>query len=133
MGNRTAIYDYKSGAIPSQDQIHSGFAPQLVLESAMAMQGAFGREVPTTVQDAAYLGVSGSAKEKKHISVGNDDRSLAELAPEHFERFRKLLERYLDPDVAYLPRHNLQKETGYSNYDHLSRYYEWRQAEGSDS
>ncbi len=132
IGNRAAIYDYKSGSIPSQDQIHSGFAPQLVLEAAMAMQGAFGREVPTTVQDAAYLGVSGGTKEKKHISVGSDKKSLAELAPEQFERFRKLLERYLDASVAYLPRHNLQKEGSFSKYDHLSRFYEWRQSEGND-
>ena len=132
-GRSIAIYDYKSGRIPSPKEIQSGFAPQLVLEAALAMLGGFGENLPMQVQDAAYLGVSGAANEKKHVSVADKDKSVAELASEHFQRFQKLLMRYLDPEVAYLPRHNLQKESGRSDFDHLSRFYEWRQSEGSGS
>jgi hypothetical protein len=54
------------------------------------------------------------------------------LADLQFASFTDLLAEYLKPTTAYLPRHNLQKETDRSDFDHLSRFFEWRQAESSE-
>jgi ATP-dependent helicase/nuclease subunit B len=128
-GNRIRIYDYKSGNVPSRDQAASGFAPQLPLEAALAMAGAFTGPIPTHVEDAIYLQVGGTAKGVVKTSVKPKDAEIKGLADLQFASFKDLLADYLKPETAYLPRHNLQREETPSDYDHLSRFHEWRQAE----
>jgi ATP-dependent helicase/nuclease subunit B len=131
-GQHVRIYDYKSGGLPGISEVQSGFAPQLPLEAALAKRGAFTVELPTLVSDAIYLQVGGGAKGVELRSVAPKDAGMEGLAELHFAGFKDLLADYLKPATEYLPRHNLQKETSRSDYDHLSRYLEWRQLDGSD-
>jgi ATP-dependent helicase/nuclease subunit B len=131
-GRRIRIYDYKSGAMPGIKEVQSGFAPQLPLEAALAKRGAFKPELPTLVDDAIYLQVGGTAKGVELRSVAPKDAAIDGLAELQFAGFTDLLAAYLKPATEYLPRHNLQRETSRSDYDHLSRFYEWRQIEESD-
>jgi ATP-dependent helicase/nuclease subunit B len=131
-GRSINIYDYKSGGVPGIKEVQSGFAPQLPLEAALARRGAFGPELPTQVDDAIYLKVGGTAKGVEPRSVAPKDAPMDGLAELHFSGLRDLLAQYLKPGTEYLPRHNLQRETSRSDYDHLSRYGEWRQLDGSE-
>ena len=124
------IFDYKSGTVPTAKQAASGFAPQLPLEAALAMAGGFGENVPPEVLDALYISVGGASGGLEPRSVKPDGKTMSEVAAAQLAKFKALLAVYLNPETPYVPRHNLMKETDVSDYDHLSRFHEWRQADG---
>ena len=121
------IIDYKSGGSPTPKEVQSGFAPQLTLEAAMAARSAFLPQLPITVTDLVYIGISGGPEAASIKSLGEnfDVKAEAEL---QFEKLLALLQRYQDASTAYIPRHNLQKDNDRSDFDHLSRRREWELA-----
>ena len=121
------IIDYKSGKIPTDKQVAAGFAPQLTLEAALAGRGAFEGHPPGQVVEATYIGVSGGAKPVELRNIG-DEHDVSELGEKHFILLKALLEKFLDPNTAYIPRHNIMSHTEVATFDHLSRRFEWELA-----
>jgi ATP-dependent helicase/nuclease subunit B len=119
------IIDYKTGKVPSKTQVDSGFAPQLPLEAAMVMQGAFKKIGKRQVAHLCYVRITGKdpPAEKTEPKL---DWPVGELATHSLERLRELLERYANPKQPYLPRYAVEKEDDVLDHDHLSRYLEWR-------
>lgn len=116
------IVDYKSGGVPSEKQIKSGFAPQLTLEAAIAARKGFARLNSHIVDKVVYISVGGNSK-------GVELRELASVTPEAEKAFAKLnclLLSFQQISQPYIPRHNLQNEDDKSDYDHLSRRLEWQ-------
>jgi ATP-dependent helicase/nuclease subunit B len=123
------IVDFKTGAVPSVREVFAGFSPQLTLEAAMLMQGAF-RDVPkaTRVPGLFYVHVSGGRKalDERAIEPGRDEsRSLAELVADHRAKLEGLLARYVAGEAGFVSRPYPKYAKRYGAYDHLARVKEW--------
>lgn len=121
------IIDYKTGKPPTWPQVESGLAPQLVLEAAIACHDGFAGFVNPQVSELAYVQVGGGEKAAE-ISFASPEFHVGEMAAAHLQSLLTLLAHYQLPETAYVPRHNLFREEDRSNFDHLSRFGEWRLA-----
>jgi ATP-dependent helicase/nuclease subunit B len=111
------IYDYKTGAIPSKDE-QRFFDKQLLLEAALAEQGAFRDLAPAPVARAVYIGV-GSARKEQPAPL--DEESPAQV----WQEFSALIRAYSDPNQGYTARRAMFKDIDKSDYDQLARFGEW--------
>jgi ATP-dependent helicase/nuclease subunit B len=116
------IIDYKTGALPKKDDIERGFAPQLTLEAAMALAGAFEGIRGSAITELAYWKLSGNRDGGKVDRVNGDLMALADAAT---AGLTALVRSFGDdampyaatPDAAYAPAHD--------DYEHLARNSEW--------
>lgn len=115
-----AIFDYKTGAGPTQKQIKL-FDRQLLIEAIMAEYGAFEdlAAAPTSLVSHIRLGRS-----------GND--TLIELTdhPDYapgtaLEELVKLLNAYMRQTQGYVSKRMVERENYSGDYDHLARFGEW--------
>ena len=120
------LIDYKTGGLPSVDQVQTGLSPQMTLESALLLQGAFAPLSPRSIAQAFYIQIGRSRSSMKlRPAAGDKGLELDELAKQHLARFKTLLHIYRGEDVAYLPRAIPNKDDSEADFDHLSRYLEW--------
>ncbi|MES0862011.1 double-strand break repair protein AddB [Ruegeria sp. SCPT10] len=111
------IIDYKTGVPPSESQ-QAKFDKQLLIEAAMAEQGAIEGIDPTDVAQANFIGMGGSYKEVAAPLVKEPtEKVLTEL--------KQLISAYLEPDQGFSSRRMLHKDTDIGDYDHLARFGEW--------
>jgi RecB family exonuclease len=114
---RLHIYDYKTGHVPTAGE-QQAFDKQLLLEAAMASDGAFEALPADDVARAMFIGVGGSAKEVlAPLDKAPPDTVWAE--------FIKLISAYFEPSQGYTARRAMFKETDHSDYDQLARFGEW--------
>ena len=115
-GDGVAIYDYKTGAVPSIRQ-QDAYAKQLMLEALMVEDGAFGTLGRRPVRSVGYLGIGGK------LSV--TERAVDDaLRGEVMAGLVALIGRYSGD--APFPARLAYEHLGYSgDYDHLARHGEW--------
>lgn len=123
------IVDFKTGQPPSNKEVFAGFSPQLTLEAAMLMHGAFA-DFPRTDQtpDLLYVHASGGRKPFELSPVKpprGETREVAAIVAEHTARFRGLVARFLAGEAAYTSRPYPKFAKSYGDYDHLARVLEW--------
>lgn len=114
--NRVAIYDYKTGNLPT-DKVEIAYNKQLLLEALMAQGGAFAGR-PLQVARLAYVGL-GSTPEVRVQDF--DDALLAEVD----KGLRELISHYRQFAVGFPSRRSMKKTTYGGTYDHLARFGEW--------
>ncbi|WP_373866722.1 double-strand break repair protein AddB [Methylobacterium oxalidis] len=123
------IVDFKTGAPPSAREVFAGFSPQLTLEAAMLMAGAFDGVPPAKdTPDLLYLYASGGRKPFQPVPVKpprGDARPVEAIVAEHAERLRGLIARFLTGEAAYVSRPYPKYARAYGDYDHLARVLEW--------
>ncbi|MCA3573693.1 MAG: double-strand break repair protein AddB, partial [Aestuariivirga sp.] len=122
------IIDYKTGSVPTKNQVESGFAPQLTLQAAILARGGFSEVEKRETTAIAYVHLTGGdpAGEVDLLKL-----PVVDVAERHLAELEKLLAAYASEMQAYLPRTGIEKEDDASDYDHLSRYREWTLSEGS--
>lgn len=123
------IVDFKTGTVPSAKAIFAGFSPQLTLEAAMLMHGAF-KDLPRSAQTPELLYVHASGGRKAFVPIPvkpprGDERSVEAIVAEHTERLRGLIGRFLTGEAAYTARPYPQYANRAGPYDHLARVKEW--------
>ncbi len=118
------IVDYKTGAPPTESQ-QAKFDKQLLIEAAMAEQGAIEGVDPLPVAEAVFIGMGGTYKEvAAPLAKEPPDKVLAEL--------KELISAYLEPEQGFTSRRMLHKDTDISDYDHLARFGEWDRTDETD-
>ncbi len=135
---RIALLDYKTGANPKVSSVKTHDAPQLSLEAAMAVRGAFGAQLEKEVAELTYVRLRPD-EELKVDRIGHDDRlkkddDAATLAEQAWARLAALVDEYQQQDMAYLSKARFISENDWaSDYDHLARVSEWSTVEeGAD-
>jgi ATP-dependent helicase/nuclease subunit B len=133
--NLADILDYKTGSSPSKVQAHTLVAPQLALEGALLMRGAFHDLGPLEPADLAYvrLKATGKVDEESILSARvngvQSNKSGRELSEEAWRRLERLLFFYRNEENFYLSRALPFREGDTSGaYDHLARVQEWSAA-----
>ena len=123
MADGTArIIDFKTGGVPSANQVESGLSPQLTLQAAILARGGFRDVNPRDTCEIAYVHLTGGDPPGEWKSI---DLPVMELAHRHLGQLEKLLAAYAEETQAYYPRAMMEKEEDAGDYDHLSRFREW--------
>jgi double-strand break repair protein AddB len=111
------LYDYKTGAPPSEAQ-QKKFEKQLLIEAAMAEEGAFKEIGPAEVARAAFIGLGSSLKE---VPAPLLDQPPAKI----WEELKQLIGAYFEQDQGYSSRRMVHRDDMAGDYDHLARFGEW--------
>ena len=122
------IIDYKTGRVPSPKELKKLFAPQLLLEAAIAERGKFdktrgpARTVHLSYWQANGLGDGGAVK-----AIEDSDDLVAQMVA----LVSRMIEHFANPATAYEP--SLWPEFGphFNDYEHLERVAEWSSAGGT--
>lgn len=136
-----AVMDYKTGSVPSLKQIRALLAPQLPLEAAMVVAGAFGPDlVERPISELKYVKLSGSGEGGEVCEVTAPPTRTAppvsaeDLAEAVLAKLRGLIATFRNPKQGYpsRPRIQFSRQTG-GTYDHLARVKEWAAGEEGDA
>ncbi|QAX31494.1 double-strand break repair protein AddB [Leisingera sp. NJS204] len=111
------LYDYKTGAPPSESQ-QKKFEKQLLIEAAMAEQGAFDGLGPAEVARALFIGLGSSMKE---VRAPLEEEPPAKV----WDELHTLIGAYFEPEQGYSSRRMVYRDDITGDYDHLARYGEW--------
>jgi ATP-dependent helicase/nuclease subunit B len=130
------VVDFKTGQPPGVKEVFAGFSPQLTLEAAMLMRGAFGDVgVARACPDLLYVHVSGARKPLEPRSIvppKDESRTTAQLVEQHLARLTGLVARFVAGEAAYLSRPYPKYAKRFSDYDHLARVKEWSAASADE-
>jgi len=124
------IIDYKTGSTPSPRQAHVLLSPQLALEAALLVRGAFREVGSVRASDLTYvrLRAGGEVKPESILKISRppSEKTAPALGEEAWQRLAQLLAEYQKPDKGYLSRALPFRETDLTgDYDHLARVLEW--------
>lgn len=128
-GGAAVITDYKSGAPPGDQKVLAQQAPQLPLEAAMLLGGAFTGLGRLTVSGLRYIRASGGEPPGEERIVALDAAGIERLAQDTLDGVRSLVAHYDDPATAYTAVRRPGFDYRYDDYAHLARVLEWA---GSD-
>ncbi len=123
------VIDYKTGRVPSPKELDALFAPQLLLEAAMAERGGFteaggkARAVHLSYWQANGLGDGGSLKEIKNSE---------ELVPAMLELVARMVAHFGNPSTPYEALPWPEFIPHFNDYRHLERVAEWSTAGGGE-
>ncbi|WP_273759051.1 double-strand break repair protein AddB [Bartonella sp. ML70XJBT.G] len=123
------IVDFKTSTPPSSKEVRNLLFPQLALETALLMQGAF-----TDFQNLIPINLSYIALNKKGKIIPQsifskkgekEHQSAIDLGEKAWEHLIALMNHYQNPQQGYLS-HAVPIATRYEgDYDHLARLWEW--------
>ncbi|MBV7410984.1 double-strand break repair protein AddB [Maritimibacter sp. DP1N21-5] len=115
---RVALYDYKTGQIPTKDQ-QLAYDKQLLLEALVAHAGGFATLGSAETARVAYIGLGATAK---IAEVEADAATLARIESE----FDALIASFRTRERGYVSRRVMFSANDRDGtYDHLARYGEW--------
>ena len=116
------IIDYKTGTLPKKEDIELGFAPQLTLEAAMALAGAFGGVAGTEITELAHWKLSGN---RDGGSIDRVKGDLMKLAEDAMAGLAGLVRDFSSDNAAYAATPDAAYAPAYDDYAHLARNTEW--------
>lgn len=126
--NMADIIDFKTGSSPSKAQAHTLVSPQLALEGALLMRGAFEEAGANTPADLIHVRMrpDGRVEDESILEYRRQIKSAQQLSEEAWARLESLFAYYLNEKNGYLSRALPFKEGDVGgDYDHLARVLEW--------
>lgn len=139
-GGGAELYDFKTGALPTEKQEKADFSPQLALTGLILEHGGFDGVPAAPVAAYAYLKALGrSEKEAKNL-FRKDADDAAGAVRDAEAGLRKWIAHFDDPSSAYLskPRAQFIRRGGPENkeyqtdYDQLARRRAWIASEDNE-
>ena len=128
-GGTWEVIDYKTGRMPSKKELKALFAPQLLLEAAMAQRGGFSKikGKPQAVA-ISYWQANGLGDGGKVAAI--DDS--AELVPAMLALVAKMADHFANPATPYAALPWPEFGPHFNDYKHLERVAEWSTAGGDE-
>ncbi len=132
------LVDYKTGAPPGNGEVFVGFAPQMTLEAAMWLRGAFDPDQKSETLRALYLKLGGApGGQEKAVSFANVkanvmQKSFMDVVDDHFRGLVDLLNQFRSPATPYPPRPFPKYAKRYNAYDYLARVKEWSRGDEAE-
>ncbi len=121
-----AILDYKTGTPPSARDVQAGLAPQLLLEAAMAADGAFGTELVGPASELTYWHLTGGFVPGEVTSLFKQDpAAIGAVVAIARDRLAALVAAFDDPNHPYLSQPHPGQAPRFSDYTQLARVAEW--------
>jgi ATP-dependent helicase/nuclease subunit B len=123
------VIDYKTGRVPTRRELDGLFAPQLLLEAAMAEAAGFDkvattpREIVLSYWQANGLGEGGDIKDIK------DSEALVQAM---VALVGQMAERFANPATPYVALPSPEFIPYFNDYEHLERVAEWSSADGGE-
>jgi ATP-dependent helicase/nuclease subunit B len=140
-GGQADIIDYKTGLAPSVNQARALLDPQLALEAAALMRGAFREAGSHTPENLIYVRLRPGERffadqvNNEHSNRGGKKapKSAIELATESIDQLAKFVRSLRDGENGFASRLVPEEQQSYGGeYDHLARVSEWSTAEPGD-
>ncbi len=121
-----AILDYKTGTPPSARDVQAGLAPQLLLEAAMAADGAFGAPLVGPARELTYWHLTGGFVPGEITSLFRQDAdAIGATVATARDRLAALVAAFDNPDHPYLSQPHPGQAPRFSDYTQLARVAEW--------
>ena len=117
-----AIIDYKTGRTPSLKQVETLLSPQLPLEGAMLMHGAFPDIRSNHIAEFVHVQLTGAQPPGRELVYAKDATTKSEEA---YLRLQQRISTYDDEAQPYRSREMMERLSDVSDYDHLARVREW--------
>jgi ATP-dependent helicase/nuclease subunit B len=124
-----AVLDYKTGRVPTDTQMKEFKSPQLPLEAAMLLAGAFGDLKVSSVRELVHVQLKGGAIAGEAFVSKLDANGLARGS---LARLSRHIARYANPAQPYRSREMPFRMSDVGDYDHLARVREWSLAVEDD-
>jgi ATP-dependent helicase/nuclease subunit B len=124
-----AILDFKTGKPPTDEQVNTGLAPQLLLEGAMLMAGCIVDVPKASPTEYVYWQFGGSKPAPQTVDADGGAVFAAETA---LTNLRALLAKYADPQQPFFSKPRVQFLKPYDEYDLLARRKEWAAERGEE-
>jgi ATP-dependent helicase/nuclease subunit B len=124
-----AVLDYKTGEPPPQEALLDGRAPQLPLEAALAIAGAFEGVPAAHVRALTYWKLTGGQEPGAVKLMATEAEDVAALAHSSLGNLGRLVDRFLLGEAPFVARPHPARAPRGGDYDHLSRIAEWAEAE----
>ncbi|EJF79262.1 double-strand break repair protein AddB [Candidatus Bartonella washoeensis Sb944nv] len=123
------ILDFKTSTPPSSKQVRDLLFPQLALEAALLMQGAFTNFQNLTPVNLFYIPLTGKGKIAPQSILlkkgAKEHQSAIKLGEKAWEHLVALMEYYQNSQQGYLSHAVPLKKEYEGDYDHLARLWEW--------
>ena len=113
-----AIYDYKSGGLPSKKQAKE-FAVQLPLEGAIAQAGGFEGIAKGKISHLELIGLGAGGKE---LPLDFSDEEINEI----WGQLGDLIQAFGSEKLGYTAHLRPERIQYSSDFDHLARFGEWQ-------
>ncbi|AQS87475.1 nuclease [Neoasaia chiangmaiensis NBRC 101099] len=119
------IIDYKTGTLPAQKDVETGWSSQLVLEAAMLREGAFAQLDPAETAQLLYWRLTGDRDRGEELSVPKDPAMLSDLVEQAIVRLRGRVAQFDRPETPYRSHPHPSQAPRYTDYALLARVPEW--------
>ncbi|MGG5810192.1 double-strand break repair protein AddB [Falsiroseomonas sp. CW058] len=123
------VLDYKTGSVPNEAALLDGTAPQLPLEAAMALRGAFEGVPVAPVRALTYWRLTGGQEPGEVKPMMAEAEDVERVAEDSLDRLGRLVDRFLLGDAAFPARPHPARAPKGGDFDHLARIAEWAHAE----
>ncbi len=127
-GNSFEIIDFKTGAVPANNEMKAFLAPQMLLEAAILKARGFDESEPKTTSALTYIKIGAGPEAFKPSGFALPEGMDIEAASEEiFNRVQKHAAAYLLSDSQPMHARLLPKASQrfVGAYDHLARSDEW--------
>jgi ATP-dependent helicase/nuclease subunit B len=115
--NIVHIFDYKTGSVPSKQDVARGLSPQLIIGAIIAECGGF-PFIPANCNVKVYyvkISSSGNFIKIEQINISSDEFFA------HFEALKIFLGEFFKDDAVFLKCPSKKHAPKYNDYKHISR------------
>ena len=121
-----SLYDFKTGRVPTANEIKAKLEPQLTITTALLQKGAFAKISNRTLRLFDYIKLGGDEGGKfSELPKKLNDSPLDDLVSQHWAGLQALIKAHWLEQRGFVSRLYPAHRGSFGTYDHLARVKEW--------